>query len=81
MIKQKVTVGPHFESSEVMRLVQKASEFRSHVSFILGEKTANAKSIMGIISLNLQTGHEVEIMADGDDESTVVASLKLIIAS
>ena len=81
MINQAVKVGPHFESSEVVKLVQKASEFKSHVSLVMEEKTANAKSIMGIISLNLKNGYTVAIVADGEDEDQVIGSLRGIIGA
>lgn len=81
MINQSVTVGSNFDSSEVMKLVQKATEFKSHISLVLNEKTANAKSIMGIISLNLKTGTDISIMANGEDEEHVVPALRHLIGA
>jgi len=81
MTKQTIQVGTSFESKTLAELVQKASQFKSHVSLVVEEKTANAKSIMGIISLNLQSGNTVSVVADGDDASLAVAELKNIISS
>ena len=81
MVEQSITVGSSFESRVVAQLVQKASQFQSHISLVLEEKTANAKSIMGIISLNLQNGSRVAIVAKGDDAQQAVAELEHIIAS
>ena len=40
-----------------------------------GNKTASAKSIMGIFSLELQTGDTVAVVAEGADESEAVAEI------
>jgi len=79
MTTQTIQVGASFESKTLAELVQKASQFKSHISLVVEEKTANAKSIMGIISLNLQSGNTVSVVADGDDASMAVAELKNII--
>ena len=80
MVERVLKVGISFESTTVAKLVQKASQFKSHISLVVEEKTANAKSIMGIISLNLQTGHTVTIIANGEDEMEVLSELESIIA-
>ena len=79
MIEHTIKVGPSYESKVVAELVQKASQFKSHISLVVEEKTANAKSIMGIISLNLQNGNTVSIVANGEDEKQAVAELEHII--
>jgi phosphotransferase system HPr (HPr) family protein len=81
LIEHTITVGPSFESKVVAELVQKATQFKSHVSLVLEEKTANAKSIMGIISLNLQNGNTVSIVANGEDENQVISELEIIIGN
>jgi len=80
MVERSLTVGSSFESATVAQLVQKASQFKSHISLVMEEKTANAKSIMGIISLNLQNGHTVTVVASGEDEGKVFSELEHIIA-
>lgn len=45
------------------------------------EKTANAKSIMGIISLNLQGGQTVKIVADGEDEQKAIPEMEHFLAT
>jgi len=75
MIEKKVFVSESFDPIHVALLVQHASQFASHISIILNEKTANAKSMLGIISLELQGDKEIIIMADGDDAETAVFEL------
>jgi len=72
MIENSVKVNAFFEPSAVAMLVQTASKFNSRISLVLDEKTANAKSIMGIISLNMQEGQTIKIMAEGDDAALAV---------
>ena len=72
MIERKVKVNSLFEPSEAAMLVQEASKFNSRISLMHDEKTANAKSIMGIISLDIQGGQTVRIIADGEDEQAAL---------
>ena len=81
MVELAIKVGPSFESKVVAELVQKATQFKSHISLVMDEKTANAKSIMGIISLNLQNGKTVAIVANGEDERQVIEELEHIICA
>ena len=74
-------MGPSFESKVVAELVQKASQFKSHLSLVMEEKTANAKSIMGIISINLHADNLVTIVANGPDENEAVMELARIIGA
>ncbi|MCL1788582.1 MAG: HPr family phosphocarrier protein [Defluviitaleaceae bacterium] len=81
MVKKTIQVGPSFESKVVAELVQKASQFKSHLSLVMEEKTANAKSIMGIISINLHADNLVTIVANGPDENEAVMELTRIIGA
>ena len=76
MFEKNVNVGSFFEPSEVAMLVQTASKYKSRISLILDEKTANAKSIMGIISLNMQEGQCIKIMAEGEDAHEAVVAIE-----
>ena len=81
MFEKAILVGPSFESTKVAQLVQLASQFKSHISLVVEEKTANAKSIMGIISLDLKSGNVVKVVAHGEDEKQALGELEHIIAS
>jgi len=76
MNESLVQVSSFFEPSVVALLVQTASKFKSRISLVLDEKTANAKSIMGIISLNMQEGNTIKIVADGEDSGDAVPALE-----
>ena len=76
MFETTIQVGSFFEPSAVAMLVQTASKFESRISLVLDEKTANAKSIMGIISLNMQEGQTIKIVAEGEDASEAASELE-----
>jgi len=81
MIEHNMIVGSSFESKAIAELVQKSSQFKSHISLVVGEKTANAKSIMGIISLNLRSGDMLKLTAVGEDENQVITELRYLFES
>ena len=79
LVKRDIQVNSSFEAASAAQLVQKASKFKSRISLVAEEKTANAKSIMGIISMDLQGGKTVTIVADGEDEQQALPELETII--
>ena len=76
MFESTIQVSSFFEPSAVALLVQTASKFKSRISLVLDEKTANAKSIMGIISLSMQEGQTIKIIAEGDDAQEALPELE-----
>ena len=56
-------------------LIQKASSFRSTVYLIRNGRRANAKSLLGVMSLGIENGAEIEISADGIDAKEAVDTL------
>lgn len=56
--------------------VQKANEFDSSISVIVGERKMNAKSLLGIMSLGIITGTIVTLQATGTDAEIAVSALE-----
>jgi len=77
MVERVVSISSFLEPSAVALLVQAASKFKSRISLVIEEKTANAKSIMGIISLNMKEGQTLTIVADGEDATEAAQALEL----
>jgi phosphotransferase system HPr (HPr) family protein len=65
-----------FETRPAALIVQTASKYTSHVMVRVGDKTANAKSIMGVISLGVADGQTVTVITDGEDETQAIAALE-----
>ncbi|MDP4156128.1 MAG: HPr family phosphocarrier protein [Bacillota bacterium] len=55
--------------------VQEANRFSSDIFLEKDGKKVNAKSIMGLMSLAVSTGTEINIIADGDDEQSAITVL------
>ena len=64
------------EARPVAVLVQVASQHESTVYIESTGKRVNAKSIMGMMSLGLNTGEEVNVIADGKDEEEAIISIE-----
>ncbi len=64
------------EARPVAELVQLASKYESTVHIEAQSKKVNAKSIMGMMTLNLTSGEAVTVVADGEDEESAVADLE-----
>ena len=57
-------------------LVQLAGKYSSNIFVEKGNRSVNAKSIMGMMTLNLASGEEVTVIAEGSDEESAVADLE-----
>lgn len=64
------------EARPVAMLVQVASQFESSVYLEAGSKKVNAKSIMGMMSLGLDTGEKVTVITEGSDEEAAIEGIE-----
>ena len=78
MIKKPITINlsTGLEVRPVAQLVQGASQFSSEVYVEIGKKRVNAKSIMGMMTLELDAGEEITLSANGDDENAAMESIE-----
>ena len=56
-------------------LIQKASDYQSSIHIQCGERKANAKSLLGLMSLGLNHGDEVCVIVDGSDEKEALEAI------
>ena len=63
-------------SNPIAELVQVACQFDSEIRLENSEAKINAKSIMGMMSLKLQKGERITVVAEGQDESEAVAGIE-----
>lgn len=61
--------------------IQKANEFKSSIWIEKDERRVNAKSLLGVLSLGIIKGTNINIIADGSDEEAAVNSLVQLISS
>ncbi len=77
MVKKSVTMNCEgLEARPIAMLVQKASQFSSSVYLEIGNKKINAKSIMGMMSLNVCGGDEVTVITEGADEEAAANEIE-----
>lgn len=55
--------------------VQTAARFQSKITVLFAGKTANAKSIMGVMKLGVSTGDTIVVQGEGDDAEQAIAAL------
>ena len=57
-------------------LVQEASQYASSIYIRVDGKKINAKSIMGMMSLNLSEGEKLTVVTEGEDEQKAAEGIK-----
>jgi phosphocarrier protein len=78
-------VGLHARPAALF--VQAASKFKSDINISCHDpkedmlRTANAKSILGILTLGVFQGMEIHIKAEGDDEQEAIKALGELVES
>ena len=77
----RIQLSSGLEARPVAMLVQVASQHDSTVYLESEGRRVNAKSIMGMMSLGLDTGEMVTVIADGPDEETAVEDIATYLCS
>ena len=72
----KIKLSGGLEARPIAVLVQVASQYDSTVYLQIDNKKVNAKSIMGMMSLGLNTGEEVTVLVDGADEQEALENIE-----
>lgn len=61
--------------------IQKANEFKCSIWIEKEERRVNAKSLLGVLSLGIVKGTEIDIIADGEDANEAIQVLADLINS
>ena len=81
MITKKITIinklGLHARAAA--KFVATASKFCSELTVIKNNQQINGKSIMGVMMLAASKGTELELKADGEDESSLIEAIEALI--
>ena len=77
MVRQKVVIknptGLHLRPAGI--LCKEAMQFKSHITFLYRENTANAKSVLSVLGACIKCGDEIELICEGEDEQEAMAAL------
>lgn len=72
----KVAIKDGLNVGTVALFIQEASQFDSAIYLEYGTKKVNAKSIMGMMTLDIAAGEKISVTADGADESAAISSIE-----
>jgi phosphotransferase system HPr (HPr) family protein len=75
-----ITLGGDLHARPAGALAVAAAGFAAAVSVTAGTKSANAKSVLGVMGLGATAGQQVTVAADGPDAAAAVAALIAILA-
>lgn len=60
-------------------LVKEAQQYRSEILVSKGEKEADAKNLMQIMSLGAKRGDEISVTVSGEDEEEACAAMESVL--
>ncbi|MDO4616397.1 MAG: HPr family phosphocarrier protein [Lachnospiraceae bacterium] len=77
MEKKNITIQKKkgMEMRPIAQLVQIASQCSSDVQIQKGNRWVNAKSLLGMMTLDIGEGEEIEITINGIDEQEAMSSI------
>ncbi len=75
LVRRTINVKNTLDTRQIAYLVQYAGQFKSDIRIEEDEKTINAKSIMGTISLAIKENDTIVIVATGEDEEIAVEEI------
>lgn len=83
MVRKPVTIrnSMDMEMRPIAHLVQEASQYKSRIFIEMNDKKINAKSIMGMMSLELCTGESLTVEAEGEDEEQAVNGVEVFLVA
>ncbi|MCI8691199.1 MAG: HPr family phosphocarrier protein [Lachnospiraceae bacterium] len=77
MVSQKVKItnptGLHLRPAGI--LCKEAMQFKSLITFVFRESTANAKSVLSVLGACVKCGDEIELVCEGEDEEEALKAL------
>ena len=78
MTKRTVTIelASGLEARPIAMLVQLASSYESKIYVQSDNKKVNAKSIMGMMTLDVANGEEISVSIDGADEEAALSGIE-----
>ena len=83
MVSKPVTIrnSMDMEMRPIAHLVQEASQYKCRIFIEMNDKKINAKSIMGMMSLELCTGESLTVEAEGEDEEQAVNGVEAFLVA
>ena len=61
--------------------IQKANEFKCSIWVEKDDRRVNAKSLLGVLSMGIEDGTTISLIADGVDEAEALDALEKLVSS
>ena len=74
-----IPTGLHLRPISV--LCNRAIDFSSKITIKKGDKSVNAKSVLGVLSACVRFGDEIELVCEGPDEEVALETISQMILS
>lgn len=74
VVKVKNETGLHARPASIF--VKHAKNFGATIEVKKGEKKINGKSMLGLLSMSIVKGDEIELIIDGEDEVDALEALE-----
>ena len=71
-----VTRDGGLKEQDAALFIRNANEYQSQIRIRLGEKSVNAKSLLGVLSMGVRHGAVLTVTAEGPDEEYAVNALR-----
>ena len=71
-----VTRDGGLKEEDAALFIRNANEYQSQIRIRLGEKSVNAKSLLGVLSMGVRHGAVLTVTAEGPDEEDAVNALR-----
>ena len=71
-----VTRDGGLKEQDAALFIRNANEYQSQIRIRLGEKSVNAKSLLGVLSMGVRHGAVLTVTAEGPDEEDAVNALR-----
>ncbi len=75
-----IKLASGLEARPIAMLVQIASQYESSIYVEGPSRKVNAKSIMGMMTMGLNAGEQITVIADGADEEEAIAQLEAFLS-
>ena len=81
MIQKQITINlkQGLHARPATRFVKQAASFSSQIQIIKKDQKADAKSILGIMSMAVAKGETITLSAEGEDEQEALKALEEIL--
>lgn len=79
--EMEIKIPSGLDPSTIALFIQIASQYDSSVYVEVKNKKVNAKSIMGMMTLGLDTGEKITVVAEGNDEEEAMTSIEKYLTS